>query len=204
MLKELLLNRAIFFELHQKLCNNYKAVGKEFEDYLKVRDKDILDIGCSTGTCAAAAVPMRDNRYVGIDIVPQYVELARKRNPHGQFLTMSAEQLSFPDSSFDIVLFIGVLHHMPTDLIQRCFKEVRRVLRSDGVVLCAEPVFTRGMLLSTILLSLDRGDYIRDEPGYRSLFSEFRIVRQSYFRFTAHRLSSYVLAKDSVALARCA
>jgi SAM-dependent methyltransferase len=49
-----------------------------------------------------------------------------------------AEQLPFPDESFDLVFGHAVLHHIPD--LARAFSEFRRVLRPGGVIaFCGEP-----------------------------------------------------------------
>ena len=195
-----LLAHPLVFDWQQRLCNNYGAIREHFGEYLKVTDKDILDVGCSTGNCAATVVSMTDNRYVGIDIEPQYVERAARRYPAGRFLSMDARQLSFPADHFDVILFVGALHHMDDGLVKGCFEQLRRVLRPSGVVLCAEPVFTKGKLLSNLLLRHDRGGFIREEACYRRLFDGFAVVRQVFFGFSVHRFCSFVLKKQADAL----
>lgn len=183
------------FEAQQRLCNNYEAVREAFKTYLDVSGKDILDIGCSTGTCGATAVPIERNRYVGIDIEPKYIEIAKRMYPRGTFAAMDARRLEFADRRFDVIFFTGSLHHMEDQVIIDCFKEVRRVLKDDGVVLLAEPLFTKGSYLSNFLLRLDRGKHIRDKEGYQRFLSEFRIVEEGYFRLSFHRFCSFVLRK---------
>ena len=195
MLIDRILSHPLVFDWQQRLCNHYENVRDHFREYLDVADKDILEIGCSTGACAKVAVPMGRNRYVGIDIVPEYVALAAKRCPAGKFLAMDARSLAFPDASFDVVLFVGALHHMDNGVVRDCFREIGRVLRPGGVVLCGEPVFTKGKALSTFFLNHDRGKYIRDEEGYRGLFDGFEVLRQDYFHFAVHRFCSFVLRK---------
>ncbi len=197
MILDFVLSNPVIFDWQQRLCNHYGSVREHFRDYLEVSDKDILDIGCSTGACARQAVPLERNRYIGIDIEPKYVQLAAKRCPAGQFLVMDARAMKFEACRFDVVMFVGALHHMDDGIIKSCFQEIRRVLRDDGVVLCAEPVFTPGKRLSTFLLKNDRGKYIRDEEGYQRLFDGFRVERQDYFRFAVHRFCSFVLRKQT-------
>ena len=187
-----MLDHPLVFDIQQKVCNNYSGVRDHFREYLSSRDKDILDIGCSTGACASVCVSMKDNRYTGIDIEARYIETARSRNPDGAFRVMDARQLQFPDQSFDIVLFVGALHHMHDDIIKDCFKEIHRVLRPDGVVLCAEPMFSKSWL-STLLLRNDRGEHIRTPDGYRDLFEQYQVARESSFRFSVHKFCSFVL-----------
>ena len=192
---DLVLADPVFFDWQQRLCNNYDSIPRHFADYLDVTGKDILEIGCSTAACAKAAVKMDRNRYIGIDIISKYVEFAAKRSPQGTFITMDARELTFDAHSFDVVLIVGALHHMDPETVRACFKEIKRVLRNDGVVLCAEPLFTPGKWFSNFLLRNDRGRYIRTEAGYRGLFEGFTIAREGYFRFSAHRFASFVLQK---------
>lgn len=183
------------FEWQQRLCNNYTSIRKEFRTHLDTSGKDILDVGCSTGACAGPVISMDENRYVGIDIEPDYIKAASKRRPKGTFLTMDGRRLAFGEEHFDVVMFTGTLHHMDDHLAGECLKEARRVLKDEGVVLVSEPVFTRWSFLSTLLLRLDRGRFIRTRKGYRGLFTGFRVEREGYFRFSLHRFCSFVLKK---------
>jgi ubiquinone/menaquinone biosynthesis C-methylase UbiE len=201
MIHDWLLSRAEIFEWQQRLCNNYGSVRTHFREYLDVSGKDILDVGCATGSCGATIVSLERNRYVGVDVSPQYVARAAKRFPAGRFLAMDARRLEFPDDSFDLVLFIGVLHHMGDELVRDCFRDIRRVLRPQGVVLCAEPVFHRNEPLSTLLLTFDRGRHIRTVDGYRHLFGGLEVAQQSWVRLSVHKLCSFVLRRAAVAAA---
>lgn len=188
-----LLENPLVFELQQRLCNNYSAIFDEFSDILGQGGKRIIDIGCSTGACASSIIDMQKNDYVGVDIEPRYIEAAASRSPHGNFYAMDARKMPFPDGSFDLAMFIGVMHHMDDKLVTDCLGEVSRVLKPSGRVIVAEPVFTPGRWLSTVLLNMDRGRNIRDEPGYRALFGGYAIERQRFFAFSAHRFCSFVL-----------
>lgn len=190
------LENPVIFAAQQKVCNNYKNFGIEFAEFLANGSLDILDVGCSTGTCAKTVIDMKRHRYTGIDIFPAYVAAASKDPKGGRFLNMDARNMSFPDESFDLAMYVGVLHHMDDETAKACLKETRRVLRRGGHVLVAEPVFTPGDWLSTFFLSRDRGEYIRKESGYRTLFEELGLVRERYFRLAVHRFCSFVLARD--------
>ena len=192
-----ILGNPVVFEWQQRLCNRYANLKKHFEDVLNVRGKDILDIGCSTGTCASSVLDMHMNRYVGIDIEKRYVDHATKRYPQGAFLLMDARAMEFPDNRFDIIMFVGALHHMPNDVIEDCFGQIRRVLRPEGVVLCAEPLMTPGKPISNFLLRHDRGKHIRDLAGYQSLFGDLHVKRRGYLTFAIHRFCSFVLGKTA-------
>lgn len=188
-----LLENPLVFEVQQRLCNNYSAIREEFAELLGRPGQSIIDIGCSTGTCAGEIIDFQRIDYTGVDIEENYIAVASKRFPQGRFLAMDARSTPFNENSFDIAMFIGVMHHMDDALVRDCLKEVRRIAKPSARVLVAEPVFTNGEWLSTVLLKMDRGKNIRDEAGYRSLFAGFEVERQRYFRFSAHRFCSYVL-----------
>jgi len=105
---------------------------------------------------------------------------------------MDGRKLEFPDQSFDVVSFIGVVHHMEDDEIKACLQEVKRVLKPLGYLLWGEPVLTPNELISNIFLSIDRGKYIRESSQYLDLLDGFEVIRKRYFRFSLHRFFSVV------------
>jgi len=75
--------------------------------------------------------------YVGIDVV----DLPNRRKDV-EFYVMSGDSLLFPPRSFDVVVYIETLEHIP-DYV-RSLKEVYRVLRKGGglfiqSVICTDP-----------------------------------------------------------------
>jgi ubiquinone/menaquinone biosynthesis C-methylase UbiE len=93
----------------------------------------ILDVGCGQGIDLMQAAKAGAN-ITGIDLTPRHVELARAHlaalGLRGRVIEADAEQLPFPDGSFDRVISNGVLHHTPD--IAVALREIRRVLRPGG------------------------------------------------------------------------
>jgi ubiquinone/menaquinone biosynthesis C-methylase UbiE len=94
----------------------------------------ILEVGVGTGL--SLAYYRKDSQITGIDVSPEMLEIARKRVAR-QGLTnvealheMDAENLAFPDGSFDLVASTLSLHHWadPTAGLA----EIGRVLRPGG------------------------------------------------------------------------
>ena len=106
------------------------------------KNKKMLDYCCGTGgfTCSIAS---NDIKIVGIDISDVSIAFARTRsiNEHLEqnvsFFVMDAENLAFCDESFDVITCNGVLHHLD---ICNAYRELSRVLKHDGVVICGEPL----------------------------------------------------------------
>ena len=187
-----LLENPLIFRIQQYICNNYGNVRREFGDYLEHDGLNILDIGCSTGTAAKQVIDMKRNFYIGLDLDLPYVRIASRNNPNGNFLVMDGSNLGFRENLFDVIMFNGVWHHMDDALIRACMLDIKRVIKRDGVILVAEPVFTPGKFLSDFFLRRDRGKFIRSEVGYQSFFSEYVIHRQRFFNFSLHRFVSFV------------
>lgn len=180
------------FQLQQRLFNDYGNVRIEFAAYLERGPLRILDVGCSTGAGGQAIFDMARDDYVGIDFTERYTTYASRMYPRGRFMTMDGRALQFEDERFDVVSFIGVLHHMDDETARRSLEEARRVLKPDGALLVAEPVFTANDLRSNCLLSIDRGKHVRESGEYAALASAFRIERKRYFRLSFHRFLSLV------------
>lgn len=93
----------------------------------------VLEIGCGLGTDGARFAKAGAD-YTGVDLTEAAVDFARKRfelfDLPGKFRTADAEQLDFPDESFDVVYSHGVLHHTPD--INSAVRGIHRVLRPGG------------------------------------------------------------------------
>lgn len=93
----------------------------------------VLEIGCGLGT-DGAQFAKAGAIYTGVDLTEAAVELAQKRfelfDLPGTFRTADAEQLDFPNESFDLVYSHGVLHHTPDTA--GAIREVHRILKPGG------------------------------------------------------------------------
>jgi SAM-dependent methyltransferase len=112
------------------------SLAREFVRYIDIEDSGrILDVGCGTGSLAAAALDGgRSIEVVGIDPSPAFVDLARDRihDTRAHFQTGDAQRLEFPDHSFDCTAALLVLNFV-TDRA-RAAAEMRRVTRPGGKV----------------------------------------------------------------------
>ena len=191
---QLLLKNSYIFKVQQRM-NNYDVLANEFKNYLNNKNKNILEIGCSTGNLARAIIDMNGNSYCGIDISKKNIERATKDIPKGRFLYMNARKLDFEKELFDIVMLHSILHHVDDDAGKNCLKETYRVLKKDGKVLITEPTVDHNSFTSTIMCKLDRGEYIRKPEEYKNLFKDFLIERSGFFKNTGHKFCSFVLKK---------
>ena len=100
---------------------------------------DILEIGCGSGYGAVLLKTLCPRSYVGIDIMPEQIELARKRQlVKAEFVLRDATDLSFfPHETKDVVVIFGILHHIPQ--WRTVIRECHHVLRPGGKLFVEEP-----------------------------------------------------------------
>ena len=98
---------------------------------------DVLEYGCATGDVSLALAPFAKS-VTGIDISGVAIDKANANAPdNASFHVMNAEAMDFEDNSFDMLFGSGIVHHLD---VERCAKEVNRVLRPGGRALFWEPL----------------------------------------------------------------
>ncbi len=94
---------------------------------------NLLDVGCGTGTTARHLVP-RVRKLHGVDISEEMLDKAERNVPKAKFTWYDGEKLPFPDETFDVVVAICVLHHVPVSKRCKLVGEMVRVTRPEGIV----------------------------------------------------------------------
>src|SRR5262249_49176373 len=106
---------------------------EELIPFAELHDKDVLEIGVGQGTHAQLIAP-HCKSYTGIDLTAYAAEMTSKRltvfNLPGSVLEMDAEEMKFPDGSFDFIWSWGVIHQSAGR--SRILREMNRVLRVGG------------------------------------------------------------------------
>lgn len=104
-----------------------------------LRGKAILDVGCGEGGFAAL-LANEGGDVVGLDPNPDAVARARAAVPAARFDQGVAETLPYDSRSFDAVIFVNALHHVPIPVMADALREAARVLRHDGALVVIEPL----------------------------------------------------------------
>jgi SAM-dependent methyltransferase len=101
----------------------------------------VLDVGCGTGSSLLQFIKLgfRPENLTGVDSGSERIEQARERFPSAAFRCESAEQMSFPDATFDLT-FESTLFMMLTseDVARRIASEMLRVTRPGGYIMMAD------------------------------------------------------------------
>jgi ubiquinone/menaquinone biosynthesis C-methylase UbiE len=115
-----------------------------YNELLPLKESLLLDLGCGSGDIARdIAMSVKSATVVGLEIdsIQHAENLKAEPLPNLEFKHGGAEKISEPDESFDIVMMMKSLHHVPMNLMDQALREVRRVLRLEGIAFIVEPVF---------------------------------------------------------------
>ncbi len=140
--------------LPEDVLASYCGVGNPFTLGPVGRGETALDIGCGAGvdTLVAATMVGPEGKVIGVDLVPEMLEQAKANLKKTSlknvaFQEGSAEQLPFPDGTFDVVISNGVFNLIPDKA--KALREVFRVLKPSGRFLLADQILMGEMAADT-------------------------------------------------------
>lgn len=160
------------YEWFQRLLGAKRSRERLCTEHLKIKKGErVLDIGCGPATILQTL--NEDIHYVGIDLSQSYIDQARARfGNRATFLCCPVDEVN-PEKLggyFDIVMAIGLIHHLNDDEARTLFrlaaaklKPTGRFCSFDGCFTSKQHPFARWMLRN------DRGKYVREQAAYESL-----------------------------------
>lgn len=122
-----------------------RADGLEFHytkkilgEYIKP-ESNVIEIGCATGYYA---MEFHDKckQYTGVDLTPANIEFLNAKIKENDVQNIKthvgdATRLDFlSDNTFDVVLFLGPMYHLPPEEREIAFKESIRICKDGGLI----------------------------------------------------------------------
>jgi cyclopropane fatty-acyl-phospholipid synthase-like methyltransferase len=95
---------------------------------------DLLEIGCGAGVEPTPTLAAR-GRLLGIDISKVQIEHARAAIPDAEFIHGDVTRIDFDPESFDAVVALYVLTHIPSAELPGLLQRISQWLRRGGVLL---------------------------------------------------------------------
>ena len=175
-----ILSKPAIYNAFQNAMGAVRVRNEFVRDFVKpIKGMRILDFGCGTAEILKC-LPV-DVDYWGFDISMQYIDAARdcfgsRGHFHCEQINKEA-LLALP--KFDVVLVIGVLHHLDDVDAHNLFSLAREALNDRGRIVTLDPCFAKGQNpVARYLISKDRGQNVRDAEGYKALVDrDFMKVR---------------------------
>ena len=129
----------------------------------------LLDIGCGPADILAYLPGVE---YWGFDISPAYIAKAKDAfGDRGSFHCKHLEQADLQGlPRFDVVLAIGLLHHLDDPVAHEVLGLARAALKPGGRLLTVDPCLDPSQNpVARFLVRNDRGQNVRTREGYESL-----------------------------------
>lgn len=141
---------ASLYTLIQERSNRrlYNELVGRIEPYI-TKDSEVLELACGTGQLTIA-LHDKAGMWIATDFSPRMVEETGRRIPAVRAEVQDATQLTYEAASFDIVIIANALHIMPYP--DKALKEIRRVLRPDGILIA--PTFIYEGRINKLRLAL--------------------------------------------------
>jgi SAM-dependent methyltransferase len=120
-----------------------------------------LDLGCGDGRLTRVlADQVGGFRLVGLDVDPLETLLAEAEHFYERVHTTTGDRIPEPDASFDFVLSVSVMEHIPN--LEAVLRDVARVLKPGGRLVTTIPaVGFHACLRGPLLPGSSREDYLR-------------------------------------------
>ncbi|MBL7044483.1 MAG: class I SAM-dependent methyltransferase [Pirellulaceae bacterium] len=174
-----LLSHPKVYNAFQKLMGTQRIRRELAGQWIRAEKGDsVLDIGCGTAEIIEFLPPVT---YYGFDVSSQYVKAAHSKfGARGQFFCqkLTPDMLdTLPD--FDVVLAIGLLHHMDDGQAVEVLSMIQTALRRGGRLISLDPVIDPEQRpIARYLAVHDRGCNVRTAVAYRALAEKvFRDIR---------------------------
>ena len=96
----------------------------------------VLDLGCAFGF-ATRLLRRRGYEAMGVDSSPSYIARARRADPRTTYLVADAARVPLPGASFEGLLLLDVLEHLPDE--RGALAETARLLVPGGTLVLSVP-----------------------------------------------------------------
>jgi ubiquinone/menaquinone biosynthesis C-methylase UbiE len=116
---------------------NLSKFNSELEEFASLLPEDpyVLDLGCGAGIPTAKFLTGRGIKVTGIDLSETMLNLARKNVPSAEFIKMDMNELKFNDDTFDGIISVYALFHVPREKHLEIFKKAFKILKSGGILM---------------------------------------------------------------------
>jgi SAM-dependent methyltransferase len=176
-----IISRPAIYNLIQWAAGARMYRNRLVRDYIKPFEGcRILDIGCGTGEFVEfIGLHCSKFTYFGFDAEASYIAHAKELSadkPHVHFfhrILMEEDTSEFND--FDIVLAMGVMHHMSDNVALSLLRTARKTLKPNGRLITFDPgKFHDSNVIERFFVRHDRGRNIRPPEHYE------RLIRQVF------------------------
>jgi len=137
-----------YYPYHYRLNPTYVIFQEMKEMVRSARGERVLEYGCGEGWTTAELLSLGrhidsfDISSVALDHASKIVERCNG-SERCILKKMAAENLDYPDESFDVIVGFAILHHLD---LSKAMPEMYRVMKKGGLAFFAEPLGTNPII----------------------------------------------------------
>jgi SAM-dependent methyltransferase len=123
-----------FYTTHRSSPEDLYPSERKFLPDVLSRAQNCLDFGCAAGGFSSLMHHFNPAlQYTGVDVIPEFIQIARARHPESRFFLIDGVGLPFQDDAFDLVHSSGVLHlnSAHREIVRELYRVCRRYLLAD-------------------------------------------------------------------------
>jgi 2-polyprenyl-3-methyl-5-hydroxy-6-metoxy-1,4-benzoquinol methylase len=120
-----------------------KKFNSELEKFTELlpRAGRVLDAGCGVGIPVSKFLVKKGFSVTGVDISKKLIDLAKENVPEANFHQKNIIELDFPDDSFEGIICVYTLWHIPRNNHQSIINNFHRMLKTNGILVLNTGIF---------------------------------------------------------------
>ena len=178
-------------DIYEKENNDVKVHAIHYQRYLEAvkylqvsGDRKLLNIWAREG----GAIPFLrkanpDFNIFNCELSPELIKRGKKKHPQENFTECSLHHFPFADETFDHVLSLETLEHVPDPIL--FMKEISRVLKKDGTLVMSTPAATTEYLRR--FYELFFSDHGEGPHKFLSSFTVKRLLSEAGLNLSMHK-----------------
>lgn len=110
-----------------------ELLSQKLKSVPRLKDAKVLDVGCGIGLMDRYWKNSFGELH-GIDVSKESVERAKTTNTEVKYVTYDGNKLPYADGTFDALVTVCVMHHVPPAEWQSFTSEMARVTKTGGLI----------------------------------------------------------------------
>ena len=153
--------------------------------------KTVLDVACGSGY-GTEILSVEAQKVIGIDYSSEIIAYCKATHikDNLEFKQMKASNMDFPSQTFDVVVSFETLEHLSEDEQIQFLKEIKRVLKIDGLLIISTP----NCMIWETTINNGKNNYHLHELEQK----EFEDLIKSHFDFCRFFAQNYGLTSNIV------
>ena len=183
-MKNFLLKYKVIYRLYQNIIrkkkNEYNFIKYVFQQYKNV---NVLDVCCGD-SYILNYIKNCINNYIGIDNNSNYLKNSKKKFPKFSFINSDIEKIhkikKLNRSKINFIFINGAIHHLNDSKVTILISCLNKKF-PNAKFLFIDPVRGENKLINKLMITLDRGKYIRTKQKYKKILKNFKSMETNDF-----------------------